>query len=86
MSTRYVGLFCPDRHFNILETYEVANLNAPVQVHWVVDRAQRRCEHCGKVFSFQQKDVAHANFRDGTDARYPHELAAWLHAQRDWLI
>lgn len=80
MPTRYVGLFCPDRHFNIVDTYEVAYLQAPVQVHWVVDQDQRRCEQCSKVFSFQQRDVAHSNFPDGRDAWYPHELAASSHS------
>lgn len=79
MPTRYVGLFCPDKHFNVVDTYEVAYAHAPVQVHWVVEQDQRRCEQCGKVFSFQQRDVAHSNFLDGKDARYPHKLAASLY-------
>ena len=77
---RYIGLFCPDKHFNVMETYAVAHLYAPASVHWIVDgQTQCRCKQCGKIFSFRQSDVAHSNSPDGRDARYPHKLAAASH-------
>lgn len=75
MPTRYVGLFCPDRHFNVVGTYEVEHMYAPVLVQRIWD-TQAQCEQCRKMFSFQQSDVAHSNSPDGRDARYPHKLAA----------
>lgn len=78
---RYIGVFCPDQHFNVMERYAVAHLYAPASVHWIVDgQAQCRCKQCGKIFSFRQSDVAHANSPDGRDPRYPHKLAAASHA------
>ena len=79
MPTRYVGLFCPDKHFNVVGTYEVEHLYAPVLVQRIWDN-QAQCEQCGKMFSVRQSDVAHSNFPDGRDARYPHKLAAASHA------
>lgn len=77
MSTGYVGLFCPDKHFNVVRTYAIADLHARVFVDWVVrGQAQCRCRQCGKVFSFLQSDIAYSNFPDGRDAWYPQRPAA----------
>ena len=81
MPTRYVGLFCPDKHFNIVETYEVEHPYAPVLVPLIVEnQAQVQCWKCSKMFSGQKSDVAHSNWPDGRDARYPHKLAAASHS------
>ena len=79
MPILYIGLFCPDKHFNVVETYAVAHLRARALVDWVVSgQGQCRCGQCGKVFSFQQRDVAHSNCQDGREPQYPHKLAAML--------
>ena len=76
MPTEYVGLFCPDKHFNIVGTYEVEHPYAPVLVQLIVEnQAQVQCWKCGKMFSGRQNDVAYSNWPDGRDARYPHKLA-----------
>ena len=38
MPTRYLGLFCPDKDFNVVETYTVAHVHARALVDWVGDR------------------------------------------------
>ena len=49
MPTRYVGLFCHDKHFNIVRTYAIAHVYAPTVAHWLVDgQAQYGCEQCGQ--------------------------------------
>lgn len=79
MPILYIGVFCPDKHFNVVETYAVAHLRARALVDWVVSgQGQCRCGQCGKVFSFQQRDVAHSNCQDGREPQYPHKLAAIL--------
>lgn len=71
MPIRYVGLFCPVNHFNVVETYPVAHVYDRLLVDWVVSgEARCRCGQCGKVFSFRQRDIVHSNRPDGRDGRY----------------
>lgn len=56
--TRYVGLFCPDGHFNVLDTYEVEHPDAPIGLDLIMDESSVfQCEECGKAFSYEQVDV-----------------------------
>jgi hypothetical protein len=74
MPTRYVGLFCPNGHFNVQDTYAVEHVNAPLLLHWIVNRQTKlRCKKCARTFSSQQSDVAHSNWRDGREPHYPHK-------------
>lgn len=73
--TRYVGVFCPDGHFNVQDTYEVEHSSAPCALHWVVDKPTHckcRAEDCGMVFRYGQGDVAHSNWPDGREPEFPH--------------
>ena len=71
MPTRYVGLFCPNGHFNVQDTYEVERVNAALLLHWIVNRqAELQCKKCRSTVSCQQSDVAHSNWRDGREPHY----------------
>ncbi len=72
MPTRYLGVFCPKKHFVILREYPIEHPNAPYSGHLSLpDPATFRCDECRDVCLYQQSDLAYSNAPDGTDAAFP---------------
>lgn len=70
--TRYVGVFCPEGHFNPLSSYDVEHPDAPCRSYFTLDHlTEFQCKECGRTFECEQGDVAHSNWADGRAAHFP---------------
>lgn len=77
MPARYYGVFCPNGHFECLGEYIIEHPEAPYGTDRLVAHAtEQQCKICGKVFTYEQADVAHSNWQDGRAAKYPHKEPA----------
>jgi hypothetical protein len=70
---RYFGVLCPNGHFVLFGGYPIEHPAAPYGTDRRVDHpTEHKCKTCGAVFVYEQTDVAHSNWPDGRDAKYPH--------------